>query len=133
MITPITLVTQRPGNAGTVGHAHARAVAAGDERESPVVDIQQCALGPFEQYSFARLHGIQQKDCRVGHVRLQPLGIAGVFLYHAAGIQAEIFGMAIQTGQRPLLGLDDVLDPLRKIIAIQVAQPHGVAAPTLSP
>ena len=42
-------------HAGAAGDADARAVAAGDERIGAVVDVEQRALGAFEQNPLARL------------------------------------------------------------------------------
>ena len=56
------------GHAGAGRHAHAGTVAAGDEGERAVIDVQQRALGALEEDPLAGLHRVEQIGGGVGHV-----------------------------------------------------------------
>ncbi len=55
-------------HAGAAGNADAGAVAAGDERIRAVIDVEQRALGAFEQQSLAGFCGREQQLGRVANV-----------------------------------------------------------------
>ena len=103
------LVDPAAGHARAAGHADARAVAAGDERERAVVDVEQCPLGAFEQDSLARFDRVEQIGRRVGDERLQPLGVALVL---AGDLSRRRTAVAAWPARRrvAVLGLGDVLE-----------------------
>ena len=121
----------RGGHAGAAGDADAGAVAAGDERVGAVVDVEQCALGAFEQEPLAAFGGGEQQLGRVANVRPQSLGVAGVFVDDRGRIERLEFAGRVEDFEHAILGGDDVLDLRAERRAIEVAQADGVRAADL--
>ena len=86
------------GHTGSTGYAHSGAVAAGDERECAVIDVQQGPLGPFKEDLLAALDGVQQIGGCVAHVGTQPLRITAVLLEDLLRIQTETVLRAAEAG-----------------------------------
>ena len=76
----MTLVMYRPGTPEPADTPTPGTVAAGDEGERAVIDVQQRALGALEEDPLAGLDRVEQVGGGVGHVGPQPLGIALVLL-----------------------------------------------------
>ena len=114
------------GHARAGRNAHARAVAAGDEGEGAVVDVQQRALGALEEHPLVGLDRVEQIGRGVGHVRAEPLGIAAILVENL--LRIEPIAARAEAVEDFVLRLGDQLDPAAEIRAVHVAQPDGQRA-----
>ncbi len=124
--TPSTLLIHRPGTPEPLGTPTPELLLLVTNGKGAVIDVQQCALGAFEQDSFAGFDGVEQIRGGVGDVGLQPSCVAAVFGVDGRRIERAHARFAGEAGQLFVFGFDDVVDALAEGIAVQIAQPHGV-------
>ena len=84
-----------------------------------MIDVEQCSLSPLEQHAFAVFQGIQQIGGRVGHVRLQPGGIAVVLFVDLGRVQRRVIRLVGQHADQPVFLGDDRLQPPAELAAVQ--------------
>ena len=77
-----------------------------------MIDVQQRALGPFEQQAAAFVQRLVQPRCRVADERPQPLGIAQVFVGDGPGVERR--EIREHRPEQPVLVIDDPRQPVAK-------------------
>ena len=125
---PDHLVDVSPRHSRAGRRAHARAVAAGDEGERAVVDVQQRALRALEQHAAVGLDRVEQEGRRVGHVWRQPLGVGVILVEYLLGVEPDV---GRKGGEHFVLRAYDPLDPPTEVGPIHVAGAHGQRAADL--
>ena len=130
---PDDVFNELGGNARSSADAHARGVAAGNERERAVVNIQQSALRPFKENVFIGVNRVEQKRRRVRYHRLELFSVNCV-LFERFCIRNLLFSaVRVHAVKILIFDLRNFFQPFRERRQIQVAQtkrhrpPHFIA------
>ena len=70
-----------------------------------MVDVEQRALGPFEQKAAASFQGMMQPGRRITHERSEPIGVSQVLFRDGVGVKR--FKVRKQSAQQSVLVIDD--------------------------